>query len=122
MKNQPLPTYRQQGMDPKAKTLLLGLLFAVLALPHVSAFAQSTTTLSFPVIDQVLCAFISYSKTRLAPMIAVIVIILSVVGHWVGSGKMWNIMLYVGLGLGIIMGIGTLIANFSGVSGTCLSA
>lgn len=76
---------------------------------------------SFPIVDSILCGFWAYSKTRLAPMIAAIVVLFSVVGQWLGHGRMWSVLLYIGLGLGIILGIGALIATQTGVGASCLA-
>lgn len=87
-----------------------------------AANADSGNSFSFPIVDSILCGFWSYSKTRLAPMIAAIVVLFSVVGQWLGHGRMWAVLLYIGLGLGIILGIGALIATQTGVGATCLSS
>jgi hypothetical protein len=84
--------------------------------------AGGSNAFSFPIVDSILCGFWSYSKTRLAPMIAAIVVIFSVVGQWLGHGKMWSTLLYIGLGLGIILGIGTLISTQTGVGASCLTS
>jgi hypothetical protein len=86
-----------------------------------AARADSGNSFSFPIVDSILCGFWSYSKTRLAPMIAAIVVLFSVVGQWLGHGRMWAVLLYIGLGLGIILGIGALIATQTGVGASCLS-
>ena len=76
----------------------------------------------FPLVDDVLCGFFAYSRTKLAPMIAGIVLVFSVVGHWLGSGKMWSTMLYVGLGLGIVLGAGSALASYTGVAASCIAS
>ena len=86
-----------------------------------AANADTGNSFSFPIVDSILCGFWSYSKTRLAPMIAAIVVLFSVVGQWLGHGRMWAVLLYIGLGLGIILGIGALIATQTGVGASCLS-
>jgi hypothetical protein len=86
-----------------------------------TANADTGNSFSFPIVDSILCGFWSYSKTRLAPMIAAIVVLFSVVGQWLGHGRMWAVLLYIGLGLGIILGIGALIATQTGVGASCLS-
>lgn len=101
--------------------LAIGLLVAaVLCLP-VDAHAASVFN-GFPLVDDVLCGFFAYSRTKLAPMIAGIVLIFSVVGHWLGSGKMWSTMLYVGLGLGIVLGAGSALASYTGVAASCIAS
>ena len=87
-----------------------------------AARADTGGSFSFPIVDSILCGFWSYSKTRLAPMIAAIVVLFSVVGQWLGHGRMWAVLLYIGLGLGIILGIGALIATQTGVGASCLSS
>lgn len=96
------------------------LVAAVLCLP-VDAQAASVFN-GFPLVDDVLCGFFAYSRTKLAPMIAGIVLIFSVVGHWLGSGKMWSTMLYVGLGLGIVLGAGSALASYTGVAASCIAS
>ena len=76
----------------------------------------------FPLVDDVLCGFFAYSRTKLAPMIAGVVLVFSVVGHWLGSGKMWSTMLYVGLGLGIVLGTGSALAAYTGVAASCIAS
>ena len=113
---------RATGLDATSKALILGSIVLTLMVMHGSAHAQTTTSVDFPVVDNILCGFISYCKGKLAPMIAVVVITLSVVGHWLGSGKMWSVLLYVGLGLGLILGIGSAVANYSSMASSCLTS
>jgi hypothetical protein len=94
----------------------------VLAFEAHAQGAGGAGSFSFPIVDAILCGFWSYSKTRLAPMIAAIVVVFSVVGQWLGHGKMWSMLLYIGLGLGIILGIGSLIATQTGVGSSCLTS
>lgn len=106
-----------------SRALALSMIAVLLACVGTEAMAQSSgaaSMMSFPLIDDFLCGFLSYSRTRLAPMVAVIVIVFSVVGHWLGSSKMWGTLLYVGLGLGVILGIGTVVANYTGVGSSCI--
>ena len=83
--------------------------------------ADTAGSFSFPIVDAILCGFWSYSRLRLAPLIAAIVVVFSVVGQWLGHGRMWSTLLYVGLGLGIILGIGSLIATQTGAGASCLT-
>jgi len=97
---------------------------AACGLMAIATAARADTgsgTFSFPIVDSILCGFWAYSKTRLAPMIAAIVVLFSVVGQWLGHGRMWSVLLYIGLGLGIILGIGALIATQTGVGASCLA-
>ena len=80
-----------------------------------------TSAISFPVIDQLMCGFISYSKSKLAPYIAVLCVTLSVIGHWLGMNRLWGALLYVAMGLGLIMGIGSVITNATGTSASCIA-
>ncbi len=99
-----------------------GLLLLMLALALWPASAHAASVFNgFPLVDDVLCGFFAYSRTKLAPMIAGIVLIFSVVGHWLGSGKMWSTMLYVGLGLGIVLGAGSALAAYTGVAASCIA-
>lgn len=95
--------------------------FVLLAAWPVQAHAASVFN-GFPLVDDVLCGFFAYSRTKLAPMIAGIVLVFSVVGHWLGSGKMWSTMLYVGLGLGIVLGAGSALASYTGVAASCIAS
>lgn len=104
-----------------AQAGLLALLAAVLCAVPLDAHAASVFN-GFPLVDDVLCGFFAYSRTKLAPMIAGIVLIFSVVGHWLGSGKMWSTMLYVGLGLGIVLGAGSALASYTGVAASCIAS
>lgn len=99
-------------------------LLAACVLMALATAARADTgsgSFSFPIVDSILCGFWAYSKTRLAPMIAAIVVLFSVVGQWLGHGRMWSVLLYIGLGLGIILGIGALIATQTGVGASCLA-
>jgi hypothetical protein len=86
------------------------------AIPDV-AYAQQA--FNFGGVDRLLCSFLAFAKSKLAPLIAVAVIILSIIGHWLGAGKMWGQILYVGIGMGVIMGIASLFASFGGGAGMC---
>jgi hypothetical protein len=99
---------------------LAGVLVAI-AFAARADTAGGSNAFNFPIVDSILCGFWSYSKTRLAPMIAAIVVVFSVVGQWLGHGRMWSTLLYIGLGLGIILGIGSLIATQTGVGASCLT-
>lgn len=111
--------FKPANVDAKKLMMMLGASALLLGLSAEAS--ASTSMMSFPIIDDILCGFLAYSRTKLAPLIAVIVIIFSVVGHWLGSGKMWSTLLYVGLGLGLILGIGTAVANFTGVGNSCIA-
>lgn len=99
--------------------------FAVLAIGVLMlvapehAYAQSTGNLDLPIVDNMICGFIGYTRSKLAPMVAVAVVILSIIGHWLGVSKMWSQFLYVGVGLGVIMGILTAVGNMSGIGSSC---
>lgn len=100
--------------------LLLALLATVLmALPAV-ACAQ-TDIFNLPVVDEIVCGFVSYARSKLAPMLAVGVVILAIIGHWLGVAKMWSQILYVGIGLGVIMGIATAFARYGSMGSTCIT-
>ena len=103
------------------KGLALACALLAIAVAARADTAGGNGTFSFPIVDAILCGFWSYSKTRLAPMIAAIVVVFSVVGQWLGHGRMWSTLLYIGLGLGIILGIGSLIATQTGVGASCLT-
>jgi hypothetical protein len=107
---------------PLARLALASVLLAVaIAFAARADTAGGSNAFNFPIVDSILCGFWSYSKTRLAPMIAAIVVIFSVVGQWLGQGRMWSTLLYIGLGLGIILGIGSLIATQTGAGASCLT-
>ncbi len=97
------------------------LVIALWLLVPDQAYAQAGANLfEFPVLDEFFCGFIAYSKSRLAPYIAVLTIIIGVIGHWLGATKVWGLLLYVVLGLGIIMGIGAAIVRATNAGTTCL--
>jgi len=102
------------------KIILILMACILLSIISKSAIAQSMT-MSFPVIDQLMCGFIVYTKGRLAPYVAVLCIVISVIGHWLGMTKIWGSLLYISMGLGLIMGIGAVITSATGTSATCLS-
>lgn len=103
-----------------AAAALLVLASALVLVPQPAEAASVFN--GFPLVDDVLCGFFAYSRTKLAPMIAGIVLVFSVVGHWLGSGKMWSTMLYVGLGLGIVLGAGSALASYTGVAASCIAS
>ncbi len=117
---------RKATFDKKSTRQSIFLLTAVaglLVIPNL-AHAQfgSGTALNFPILDDLFCGFISYSKHKLAPYVAVSAIIAGVIGHWLGATKIWGTLLYVALGIGLIMGIGVIIGNATGAAATCLSS
>ena len=100
------------------------LLAAWLLLPDAAwAQAGSSGGLDFQLgqLDAVFCGFITFSKTKLAPYIAVVVIMVGVIGHWLGATKMWGTLLYVAIGLGVILGIGSTIAKMTGSAASCIA-
>jgi type IV secretory pathway VirB2 component (pilin) len=84
--------------------------------------AHAATNFNFPIIDDLFCGFITYSKTKLAPYIAVLVIIIGVIGHWLGATKVWGTILYVVIGLGIIGVIGSIVSSATNAGASCLSS
>ena len=115
-----LPFFRADRPLALPAATMLMLASALVLLPQT---AQAASVFNgFPLVDDVLCGFFAYSRTKLAPMIAGIVLIFSVVGHWLGSGKMWSTMLYVGLGLGIVLGAGSALASYTGVAASCIAS
>ncbi|HEX4510553.1 MAG TPA: hypothetical protein VH328_10750 [Burkholderiaceae bacterium] len=115
-----LPRGRALPARPTRALLIGGCLMTLASIVH--AQTSGGDTFSFPIVDSILCGFWAYSKTRLAPMIAAIVVLFSVVGQWLGHGRMWSVLLYIGLGLGIILGIGALIAAETGAGASCLAS
>ena len=101
--------------------LLLQVTFLIILVTHLANSHAQTTNISFPVIDQLMCGFISYSKSKLAPYIAVLSIMIGVIGHWLGMNRIWGVLLYVSMGLGLIMGIGSVVTSATGATATCLS-
>jgi hypothetical protein len=121
-----LPLFHATGVRSRLRSpvVLAGLsTLAALALLAAPEPAHAASVFNgFPLVDDVLCGFFAYSRTKLAPMIAGVVLVFSVVGHWLGSGKMWSTMLYVGLGLGIVLGTGSALASYTGVAASCISS
>jgi hypothetical protein len=101
------------------RKLLSIYIFLFFLLQLNDSFAQ-TTNFSFPVMDQLMCGFISYSKSKLAPYIAVLSVMIGVIGHWLGMSRIWGLLLYVSMGLGLIMGIGSVVTSATGATASCL--
>lgn len=98
-------------------------LTALVVYPNLAhAQFSSVGGLSFPILDDLFCGFITYSKGKLAPYVAVSAVIAGVIGHWLGAAKIWGTLLYVALGIGLIMGIGVIIASATGAAATCLAS
>lgn len=108
-------TIKKQLQMKKKQLAIFGALIALMVIPE-AAWAN----MSFPIIDDLMCSFISYSKSRLAPYVACLCVIIGVVGHWLGAAKIWGTLLFIALGLGIIMGIGVVIASSTGGGASCL--
>ena len=108
-------------MHMKNKYLLSSTLILIILILHSKLAFGQTTTISFPVIDQLMCGFIVYSKGKLAPYIAVLCVVISVIGHWLGMAKIWGALLYVSMGLGLIMGIGSVITSVTGSAASCIA-
>lgn len=103
----------------QAKVAVLGILGVLLVSASASAMAA---TMSFPIIDDLLCGFNGYLRNRFAPMIGAIVVIMAMIGHWLGAGKVWAVLMYVGMGLGLIFAIGGLIASYTSAGASCLTS
>lgn len=116
----PLPQTKTVVSKPDARLqLAVVAIAALLVLVPESAWAQNIFNL--PVVDEMVCGFVSYARSKLAPMIAVGVIILTIIGHWLGLSKMWGTLLYVGIGLGVILGIATAFARYGSMAQACLA-
>lgn len=115
---EPLSLGNTRNMQLAIAIFILAML---IAFPSVSHAQQAGGGMDFPIIDQVLCGFLSYSRTRLAPLIAAIVVVFAWLGHLLGTGKAWGMMLNVGIGLGVIMGIGSIIARYTNAGAGCLA-
>lgn len=107
------PKQEQQQRFIRFLSITFGILGLWLLIPEAAWAAD----LDFPIVDELMCGFIKYSKTKLAPYVAVLAIIIGVVGHWLGATKVWGTILYVAIGLGIIGGIGAAIATATGGTG-----
>lgn len=83
-------------------------------LPGQAFAADGEMALNFPIIDKFFCGFITYTQSKLAPYVAVLVIVIGVVGHWLGATKVWGTILYVAIGLGIISMAGKMIVQAMG--------
>lgn len=94
--------------------------FGVVLASVVSDANAQTTTMSFPIVDDILCAFFTYARNKLVPIIGGIVAVVSVGGHFLGLSKVWGVLLNIGIGIGLVMAIGGLIASYSGGSASCL--
>jgi type IV secretory pathway VirB2 component (pilin) len=107
--------------SPTVLPVLLGVVLLAALMPQ-HAHAQSTGGGAFnlPVVDQLLCGFIAYSRGKLAAMIAVAVVVITIIGHWLGHAKIWATLMYVGIGFGVIQGIGSYFANYGALSQQCI--
>lgn len=113
-----MSTYMKKSSKFK---LLMSITFLICLIFYLTDSIAQTTTISFPVIDQLMCGFISYSKSKLAPYVAVLSVMIGVIGHWLGMNRIWGMLLYISMGLGLIMGIGTVITSATGSTASCLS-
>lgn len=113
------PSEAERRANGNIVAMCLTALAIWLAMPE-PAQAQSIG-FNFPILDTFFCGFITYAKSKLAPYIAVTVIMMGVIGHWLGATKVWGTLLYVAVGLGVILGIGSLIASATGAGATCLT-
>jgi hypothetical protein len=108
---------------PEANWLVVICMMAAICLVMFApqpAFAADSI-FNFPIVDEFMCGFISYSRGKLAPMIAVGVIVFAIIGHWLGMSKMWGSFLYVGIGFGVIMGIVTAFGRYGSMPASCLA-
>ena len=103
------------------KKIIFTIVLIVMTLLISQTAQAQATTITFPVIDQLMCGFIIYSKAKLAPYIAVLCVVISVIGHWLGMTKIWGALLYISMGLGLIMGIGTVITSVTGSTASCIA-
>ena len=105
------------------KLLRLGLiiLVGIAALLWAQNTWAQAATMNFPIIDNIMCGFLAYLRSKFAPIVGVTVVVLSMVGHWLGTGKVWGTLMYVGLGLGLILGIGSMVASYTGVGTSCIN-
>ena len=113
-----LGNIRQKHLKEILPGVAIGLALSVVVL---DASAQATTAMSFPIIDNIMCSFFSYMRSKLAPLVGAMVVVFAMVGHWLGTGKVWGTLMYVGMGLGLVGAIGGLIIRYSGVGPTCLN-
>ncbi|MFN7693453.1 MAG: TrbC/VirB2 family protein [Burkholderiales bacterium] len=112
------PTARTASINHVNTALKAAMLvFVLMSATH----ANAADILNFPIVDDILCSVVRYLSTKFAPLIAVIVIGAAAIGHMLGVGKIWGTMIVVLLLIGIILGIGAIVARFPNVQATCLA-
>lgn len=110
-------------MQALLRALMITSLVMIILMAPDFAHAQSgggASAINFPIVDEIICGFIGYAKGKLAPLIAAAVIIFAILGQWLGMGKMWGTLMYVGIGLGVILGILTFIGRYSSLPASCV--
>lgn len=106
----------------KHRTALLKTLLWLSALLFArQAVAASPDLFDFPIVTDVLCGAHRYLTSKFAPLVAVLVLGGAGIAHWLGQGKFWGTLIVVMLILGAVIGLGTVIARFSGVAVSCLA-
>ena len=60
-------------------------------------------------------------KGKLGPAVAVAACIFGAIGHLLKMAKMWLVLLDIGFAIGIIMGIGAVVANYTSAGSGCFS-
>lgn len=83
--------------------------------------AHAADFFDFPIVNDIMCGFIGYMKSKLAPMIAGAVLIVTIIGQWMGVVKLWGTLFYVGMGFGVILGIMSLFAKYASLPASCLA-
>ena len=100
---------------------LLALLAIGALLASAPSHAHAAELFDFPIVNDLICGFVSYSKNKLTPMIAGGVVIMTIIGQWMGVVKMWDKLFYVGMGFGAIFGIMSLFGKYGSMPSQCLA-
>ena len=91
----------------------------IMALVPMTAHAF---TLDMPIVDDLACGFIDFVKNKLVIVIAAGVLLFSLIGHWLGTSKIWIRLMDVGIGMGAIFAICGVLAKYGKIGGSCMSA
>lgn len=104
-------------MVPRASAAVATVL--VMALVPMTAHALA---LDMPIVDDLACGFIDFVKNKLVIVIAAGVLLFSLIGHWLGTSKIWIRLMDVGIGMGAIFAICGVLAKYGKIGGSCMSA
>lgn len=108
------------SIDPSRARTLMRILLLLSALLLARQACAAGDFFDFPLVNDVLCGAHRYLTSKFAPLVAVLVLGGAGIAHWLGQGKFWGTLIVVMLILGALLGLGSVIARFSGVTASCL--